>query len=812
MATAHGARLVCASALLAILAACSNGRGSVQPGGAQAQEPPPAQQFSVAASVSGLQGTGLVLQNNGADNVGVDADGAALFPTRLNDRATYSVAILTQPSNPAQTCAVANGSGTIAGANITNVTVSCAPPASPQFRVRGTVNGLAGSGLVLQNNQGDDLPIASAGEFEFATTVAAGAQYAVTVLGQPTGPEQTCTVTNGSGTVGSADVTNVVVTCATDTFAVGGRVQGLLGTGLQIQNNAGAPLAIDAAGNFTFAERVAAGSTYSVTVAAQPTSPLQSCAVENATGKVTDADVTNVLITCTTNLFTVGGTINGLAGSGLRLQATGAGQYRATAAGAFQFPTAVASGTSYTIIVEAQPNNPSQTCVVANHTGVVADANVTNVAVTCTTNRFSVGGRVSGLEGSGLALRNNGGDELAIASSGVFTFNTALESGRRYEVSVATQPADPLQVCSVANASGTVGGSNITNVRVNCALQTFPISGTVSGLLGSGLVLQNNNGDPVEVESDGGFTFSREIASGATYNVSVRTQPSNPTQACTVTNGTGTVTTSAIANVTVACTTSSFALGGTVSGLAGAGLTITNGTEQLALNGDGSFSFPTPLPSGTEYSVSILTQPTNPEQVCAISNGAGTIGGSNITSIAIMCTTTQYTIGGTVAGLAGQGLTLQNNGADSLPIGANGAFTFPASIAGGSMYSVTVATQPTNPTQSCSVTQGTGTVSGNVTNVVVECTTSSFTVGGTVTGLTGGFGGPLVLQNNGDSLTLNADGPFTFGAAVASGGSYNVVIVSDPLNRQCAVTNAQGTVTTAPVSSVSVSCEPVPIF
>lgn len=85
-------------------------------------------------------------------------------------------------------------------------------------------------------------------------------------------------------------------------------------------------------------------------------------------------------------------------------------------------------------------------------------------------------------------------------------------------------------------------------------------------------------------------------------------------------------------------------------------------------------------------------------------------------------TPTSYTIGGNVSGLAGSGLVLRNNGGDSLAISGNGAFTFPASAANGAGYSVTVQTQPANPGQTCSVTNGTGTASGaNVTNIVVAC-------------------------------------------------------------------------------------------
>ena len=80
---------------------------------------------------------------------------------------------------------------------------------------RGTVSGLTGSGLVLQNNGGDDFTATGKGAFAFATTLASGGTYNVTVRTQPRNPVQTCAVSNGSGTVAHSSVTTPVITCAT---------------------------------------------------------------------------------------------------------------------------------------------------------------------------------------------------------------------------------------------------------------------------------------------------------------------------------------------------------------------------------------------------------------------------------------------------------------------------------------------------------------------------------------------------------------------------------------------------------------------
>ncbi len=83
--------------------------------------------------------------------------------------------------------------------------------------------------------------------------------------------------------------------------------------------------------------------------------------------------------------------------------------------------------------------------------------------------------------------------------------------------------------------------------------------------------------------------------------------------------------------------------------------------------------------------------------------------------------TEHYTVGGTVSGLTGTGLVLQNNGTDDVNISSNGVFTFPTALADGEIYHVTVLSPPSG--QAVSITNGTGTISGaDVTNVSVMCT------------------------------------------------------------------------------------------
>lgn len=167
--------------------------------------------YTVGGSITGLNGN-VTLQNNGGDDLAAGADGSFTFVTELADGAAYAVTVSTQPTG--QTCSVTNGSGVIAGADVTNVAVTCVTDVIPTYSVGGTVSGLTGTGLALQNNGVDTLAISADGPFTFLTELVDTTAYAVTVSAQPTG--QTCSITDGSGMIATADVTNVSVACIDD--------------------------------------------------------------------------------------------------------------------------------------------------------------------------------------------------------------------------------------------------------------------------------------------------------------------------------------------------------------------------------------------------------------------------------------------------------------------------------------------------------------------------------------------------------------------------------------------------------------------
>ena len=186
--------------------------------------------------------------------------------------------------------------------------------------------------------------------------------------------------------------------------------------------------------------------------------------------------------------YTVGGTVTGLTGSGLVLlfHDSNLSGGLPVSTNVFTFSPAVPQGSAYTVSVGTQPESPVQNCVVTNGTGVVGAANVTNVTVSCSNVAgYTVGGTVSGLVGSGLALaicrfhshRTHGGwydcgSSVQITADGAFTLGPAfppIYPSYPDRVEITQQPSSPAQRCVVYNASGIREASNATGVMVACS-------------------------------------------------------------------------------------------------------------------------------------------------------------------------------------------------------------------------------------------------------------------------------------------------------------------------------------------------------
>jgi hypothetical protein len=462
----------------------------------------PTATYSIGGSVSGLSGS-VVLQNNGGGDLTVSTNGPFTFAAQLTGGATYAVTVKTNPSG--QTCSVSNGSGTVGSTNVTNVAVTCVT--TPTYSVGGSVSGLSGT-VVLQDNGGDDLSVTATGSFVFATKLVSGAAYVVTVETNPSG--QTCSVSNGSGTVAATNVTNVTVTCstssstATDDF---NRADGGLGPNWTAVADGGLSISSQAVlGSSATAGDIRTGESY----ASDQSSQVQLTSAQLSGGQWVGPAVRmqnggqNQYLGI---YFWNSGTQE------LRLYKRSAGTWVQLGSSYSSGPltagtqlqvTAVGSTISFlqngvTRISVTDTSFTGGAPGIMTFGAAQADSwvgtGVTGSAPPPTT--YSVGGSVSGLSGS-LVLQDNGGDDLAVSANGPFTFATQLASGSAFAVTVKTNPSG--QTCSVSNGSGTVGVANVTSVLVTCGTgnPAFQVSyqGTANGIASYQVTSPDDGPDP----------------------------------------------------------------------------------------------------------------------------------------------------------------------------------------------------------------------------------------------------------------------------------------------------------------------------
>jgi hypothetical protein len=180
---------------------------------------------------------------------------------------------------------------------------------------------------------------------------------------------------------------------------------------------------------------------------------------------------------------------------------------------------------------------------------------------------------------------------------------------------------------------------------------SFTISGTVttSGgtpIANNGLVLQNGSDTVAVPLGQTTFAFPNTVSYGTEYNVTVKTQPEHMT--CSVSNPHGSAGQTTSISVQVLCAQNTHSVGGTISNLTLDGLSIINGSSTGAYaisKGSTTFTFPTAIPVGTPYGLTIYTQPKETDsttgvtktQTCTLVNGTDVMGDADRANVVITC-------------------------------------------------------------------------------------------------------------------------------------------------------------------------------
>lgn len=196
-----------------------------------------------------------------------------------------------------------------------------------------------------------------------------------------------------------------------------------------------------------------------------------------------------------------------------------------------------------------------------------------------------------------------------------------------------------MAVALVAGLALMLAVPGCTRDSVQQAQETYTIGGAISGLEGSGLAL-GTAGEPDLAVTAGatGFAFASKVPAGTAYAVMVVQQPTNPSQRCVVTNGTGSVRGADVTSILVNCSASPpRLLGVRVRGLEGHGLVLaTPGQLDAAVEpGRSAFTFRDSLPMGTAYAISVVSQPDG--QNCVVAHGEGVVGGAELFDAIVRC-------------------------------------------------------------------------------------------------------------------------------------------------------------------------------
>jgi Domain of unknown function (DUF4082)/Bacterial Ig domain len=443
--------------------------------------------------------------------------------------------------------------------------------------------------------------------------------------------------------------------------------------------------------------------------------------------------------------FTITGTINGAGGAGATVNLSGpiTASTTADASGNYSFG-AVTNG-SYTVT----PSHTGFVFAPINQSVTVNGSNVTVPAFTASAQTYTITGTISGTGGNGATVSLSGASTATTTAnaSGAYTF-TGVANG-----SYTVTPSKAGFVFTPASQAVTVSGANAT-ANFSSAVQTFTITGTISGTGGNGATVSLSGASTATTTANasGVYTFTGVANGSYTVTPSKTGFVFTPVSQAVTVNGAN-----ATANFTSA---QAFTISGTISGAGGSGATVTltgATTATVTANASGVYSFSV---ANGSYTVT----PTKTGFIFTPASQSVTVSGANKT--ANFSSTATFTISGTISGAGGSGATVTLTGASTATTTANASGVYSFTVTNGS-YTVT----PTKTGFVYTPASQAVTVSG--ANKTANFTSAqTFTITGTISG-PGGSGATVKLTGAATAtVTANTSGVYTFTGV--TNGSYTV--------------------------------------
>ena len=527
----------------------------------EAADPPAKSAFAVSVNVSQIDGTSgeLTVTLADGDTKMINTDGRYSFTTLLPNDMGFSIDI-SDPDDKSCTFVDTNDIHTTGIIDKDDMVYSITCTDVPNYSLGGTTAGITSTLVTLRtivtrnNNTRSDVnvDVSANGDFTLATYLRELDDYSVTIVSQQ--GDETCSMSNGSGTAGVANISDIAITCTPNTvpvFNIGGRA-----SNIEPNSQPGVTLKVDGGndliltdsdtnnGRFTFGMLVPNGM-YTVTLE-DPNSPTQICNFANGRKStdvtIRDADDTTIAVNCVLQTFTISGSINGLASNSL-IVTNSTNNEQASLVGnpatSYTFATDVRDG-SYQLNIQ-DPSSPSQRCRFSNdrrnRTIIVAGDDVSTVTINCVTRQYDVLADVdmttlTGTLGLELVVPNNPVVSLDISNSSVspVSFGVSYDDLSTYTVNIVSQPVG--ETCTfpgdLLSDSDALSGFDATTRTISCTvLPTFTITGQVDGLIATdsiSLQINNTTNDTAQASGDTpNYTFTNLLVGD--YTVSITPQP-----------------------------------------------------------------------------------------------------------------------------------------------------------------------------------------------------------------------------------------------------------------------------------------------
>ncbi len=410
-----------------------------------------------------------------------------------------------------------------------------------------------------------------------------------------TSSDETVAKVDSDGIIGLG-AGEVTITCTFDVLSVSINlkilspirvtVSGLVSAAknLVLQNNANDDLSIDKNGVSEFAEKMLKGDAYHVTVFEQPADPDQVCTVENASGKVDSAAVTNIIVTCAV----------------------------ATEETSMNLSVAVATD-KLTLHWEAVINAEQYLVYWADN--ITPDVIVVTPA-TVTDTQFILEGDLS---------------ESSIYYFLVVAKNSIGSGPVSAEISAKLLPIPPTVLTHTPSANATGISIDLSTVTASFSEALAPTS-----VNDTSFVVRIQGGDAITgrlsyAPMNTSFALSEPLMYATTYEVALLTDITDVAGNALTENFSWSFTTEPKPDIPM------FSMGGSVEGLVADNLVLQlNGAHDLSIDKSAnSFEFNQQLDDGSDYLVTIKTQPN--DQLCDLINYIGVLTGSPITNISIRC-------------------------------------------------------------------------------------------------------------------------------------------------------------------------------